>query len=212
MQQSSATPKNQDVGRGLRKIVAYSRLYRAVCSCVTCFWHGVIPTSYIIFNDFYTCIYTILHTSCILYVYVMCICLKLIHGNIFCSDKDCCMMVYQFGSGQGQFHTHANHHLHRHNHTSSSTPNRTTTRTTATPTRTNTAPTWTTATPTRTTATPIASLSAAHNIPPFCICTTNSCCIQPTVYGALSLACDEINCGLKTTNPVCVQARKCREN
>ena len=28
----------------------------AVPSCTYSFWHGVIPTSYFIFNDFYTCI------------------------------------------------------------------------------------------------------------------------------------------------------------
>ena len=28
----------------------------AVPSCIYSFWHGVIPTSYFIFNDFYTCI------------------------------------------------------------------------------------------------------------------------------------------------------------
>ena len=55
MQQSSATPKNQDVGRGLRKIVACSQPYLTVASCIYSFWHGVIPTSYFIFNDFYTC-------------------------------------------------------------------------------------------------------------------------------------------------------------
>ena len=55
MQQSSATPKNKDVGRGLRKIVACSQPYLAVLSCIYSFWHGVIPTSYFIFNDFYTC-------------------------------------------------------------------------------------------------------------------------------------------------------------
>ena len=55
MQQSSATPKNKDVGRGLRKIVAWSQPYLAVLSCIYSFWHGVIPTSYFIFNDFYTC-------------------------------------------------------------------------------------------------------------------------------------------------------------
>ena len=55
MQQSSATPKNRDVGRGLRKIVACSQPYLAVASCIYSFWHGVIPTSYFIFNDFYTC-------------------------------------------------------------------------------------------------------------------------------------------------------------
>ena len=55
MQQSSATPKNKDVGRGLRKIVTCSQPYLAVLSCLYSFWHGVIPTSYFIFNDFYTC-------------------------------------------------------------------------------------------------------------------------------------------------------------
>ena len=36
----------------------------AVPSCFNSFWHGVIPTSYFIFNDFYTCInvYTQDHT------------------------------------------------------------------------------------------------------------------------------------------------------
>ena len=46
MQQSSATPKNRDVGRGLRKIVVCSQPYLAVASCIYSFWHGVIPTSY----------------------------------------------------------------------------------------------------------------------------------------------------------------------
>ena len=30
-------------------------LLLAVPSCIHSFWHGVIPTSYFIFNDFYTC-------------------------------------------------------------------------------------------------------------------------------------------------------------
>ena len=47
MQQSSATPNNRDVGRGLRKIV---EPFLAVASCIYSFWHGDIPTSY--FNDF----------------------------------------------------------------------------------------------------------------------------------------------------------------
>ena len=42
-------------------IVACSQLYLAVASCIYSFWHGVIPTSYFIFNDFYTCIHS--HTS-----------------------------------------------------------------------------------------------------------------------------------------------------
>ena len=59
MQQSSATPKNKDVGRGLLKIVACSQPYLAVLSCIYMysFWHGVIPTSYFIFNDFYIRLY-----------------------------------------------------------------------------------------------------------------------------------------------------------
>ena len=48
-------PKNRDVGRGLRKIVACSQPYLAVASCIYSFWHSVIPTSYFIFNGVYTC-------------------------------------------------------------------------------------------------------------------------------------------------------------
>ena len=32
-------------------------LLLAVPSCICSFWHGVIPTSYFIFNDFYTFFY-----------------------------------------------------------------------------------------------------------------------------------------------------------
>ena len=32
-------------------------------SCFNSFWHGLIPTSYFIFNDFYTCIYRARHDS-----------------------------------------------------------------------------------------------------------------------------------------------------
>ena len=71
MQQSSATLKKQDVGRGLRKIVAHSQPYLAVPSCIYSFWHSVIPTSYF---DFYTCnIYDIaamVVTSFIWYTYL----------------------------------------------------------------------------------------------------------------------------------------------
>ena len=55
MQQSSATPSLHLCFSGLRKIVACSQPYLAVLSCIYSFWHGVIPTSYFIFNDFYTC-------------------------------------------------------------------------------------------------------------------------------------------------------------
>ena len=40
---------------GLRKIVAYSQSSSQCLSCFNSFWHGIIPTSYFIFNDFYTC-------------------------------------------------------------------------------------------------------------------------------------------------------------
>ena len=56
MQQSSATPSLHLCFSGLRNIVACSQPYLAVLSCIYSFWHGVIPTSYFIFNDFYTCI------------------------------------------------------------------------------------------------------------------------------------------------------------
>ena len=56
MQQSSATPKNRDIGRGLRKTVTCSQPYLAVPSVSAVFGtYVVIPTSYFIFNDFYTC-------------------------------------------------------------------------------------------------------------------------------------------------------------
>ena len=44
---------------GLRKIVACSQPYLAVASCIYSFWHGVIPTSYLIFTLVY--IQTTLH-------------------------------------------------------------------------------------------------------------------------------------------------------
>ena len=56
MQQSSATPSLHLGFLGLWKIVACSQPYLAVASCIYSFWHSVIPTSYFIFNDFYTCI------------------------------------------------------------------------------------------------------------------------------------------------------------
>ena len=54
-------PRKTDVGRGLRKIVACSQPYLAVLSCIYSFWHGVIPTSYFIFDDFYTCFTPFFH-------------------------------------------------------------------------------------------------------------------------------------------------------
>ena len=56
MQQSSVTPKNQDVGRGLRKIVTCSQS-SSQCLLVSIVFGTVssLYTSYLIFNDFYTC-------------------------------------------------------------------------------------------------------------------------------------------------------------
>ena len=57
MQQSSTTPKNQDVDDGLLKIVACSPFLVTVPSstCIYSFWHGVIPTSYFILVSLFLC-------------------------------------------------------------------------------------------------------------------------------------------------------------
>ena len=48
MQQSSATPKNQDVGIMLQKwLHAPHSSSHAQCLLVSSFWHGVIPTSFL---------------------------------------------------------------------------------------------------------------------------------------------------------------------
>ena len=52
MQQSSATPKNQDVGRGLRKIVACSQSSSQCLLVPTVF--GMVSSLHPIY-DFYTC-------------------------------------------------------------------------------------------------------------------------------------------------------------
>ena len=57
MKQSSATPKNQRCREGVAEDCSMLSIL-AVPSCFNSFWHGVIPTSYFIFNDFYTCIYS----------------------------------------------------------------------------------------------------------------------------------------------------------
>ena len=54
MQQSSATPKNQICREGVAEDCCMLSILRTVPSCFNSFWHGVIPTSYFIFNDFYT--------------------------------------------------------------------------------------------------------------------------------------------------------------
>ena len=38
----------------------------AVPSCFNSVWHGVIPTSYLIFNDFYTCREGVVEDCCVL--------------------------------------------------------------------------------------------------------------------------------------------------
>ena len=54
MQQSSATPKKQRCREGVAEDCCMLSIL-TVPSCFNSFWHGVIPTFYFIFNDFYTC-------------------------------------------------------------------------------------------------------------------------------------------------------------
>ena len=56
MQQSSATPSLHLWFLGVAEDCCMLSILLAVPSCFNSFWHGVIPTSYFIFNDFYTCI------------------------------------------------------------------------------------------------------------------------------------------------------------
>ena len=69
-------PKNQDVGMGLRKIVACSQPYLAVPSCIYSFWYSVIPTTYLVHvrngvkytsGDFWS------SQSCLLRVQIVCL-------------------------------------------------------------------------------------------------------------------------------------------
>ena len=57
MQQSSATPSLHLWFLGVAEDCCMLSILLAVPSCFNSFWHGVIPTSYFIFNDFYTCIH-----------------------------------------------------------------------------------------------------------------------------------------------------------
>ena len=57
MQQSSATPSLHLWFFGVAEDCCMLSILLAVPSCIYSFWHGVIPTSYFIFNDFYTCIH-----------------------------------------------------------------------------------------------------------------------------------------------------------
>ena len=56
MQQSSTTPSLHLDFLGVAEDCCMLSILLAVPSCTYSFWHGVIPTSYFIFNDFYTCI------------------------------------------------------------------------------------------------------------------------------------------------------------
>ena len=58
MQQSSATPSLHLWFLGVAEDCCMLSILLAVPSCFNSFWHGVIPTSYFIFNDFYTCTFT----------------------------------------------------------------------------------------------------------------------------------------------------------
>ena len=53
MQQSSATQSLHLKFLGVAEDCCMLSLLLAVPSCIYSFWHGVIPTSYFIFNDFY---------------------------------------------------------------------------------------------------------------------------------------------------------------
>ena len=55
MQQSSATPSLHLDFLGVAEDCCMLSILLAVPSCTYSFWHGVIPTSYFIFNYFYTC-------------------------------------------------------------------------------------------------------------------------------------------------------------
>ena len=57
MQQSSATSSLHLWFLGVAEDCCMLSILLAVPSCIYSFWHGVIPTSHFIFNDFYTCIY-----------------------------------------------------------------------------------------------------------------------------------------------------------
>ena len=56
MQQSSATPSLHLWFLGVVEDCCMLSILLTVPSCFNSFCHGVIPTSYFIFNDFYTCI------------------------------------------------------------------------------------------------------------------------------------------------------------
>ena len=71
MQQSSATPSLHLWFLGVAEDCCMLSILLAVPSCFNSFWHGVIPTSYFIFNDFYTFIIIVGRcSSCLIYTSV----------------------------------------------------------------------------------------------------------------------------------------------
>ena len=71
-------------------------LLLAVPSCIYSFWHGVIPTSYFLFNDFYTCVQLFvaisLHVYCGIIMSTVCVCM--------CVFRFMARKLYTFASGQ----------------------------------------------------------------------------------------------------------------
>ena len=78
MQQSSATPSLHLWFLGVAEDCCMLSILLAVPSCFNSFWHGVIPTSYFIFNDFYTCSH--MCPYCLLLFYKNCI----VYHNVYC--------------------------------------------------------------------------------------------------------------------------------
>ena len=48
-------PQKPRCREGIAEECCMLSILLAVSSCFNIFWHGLIPTSYFIFNDFYTC-------------------------------------------------------------------------------------------------------------------------------------------------------------
>ena len=103
MQQSSATPSLHLWFLGVAEDCCMLSILLAVPSCFNSFWHGVIPTSYFIFNDFYTCMYMDL---CACATVCMCIAHQLreyVH-----------VIVMKKGTEYITIHVHVHVHVHVH--------------------------------------------------------------------------------------------------
>ena len=86
MQQSSATPSLHLWFLGVAEDCCMLSILLAVPSCFNSFWHGVIPTSYFIFNDFYTCIHIHVHpahSACIILSSDKCTCTYYYYSSAF---------------------------------------------------------------------------------------------------------------------------------